>query len=336
MNQGSLVQHIVSVRAGRAITIALLFLLGCQAAPFQAPAGVPGLPESARVRESRTQLHDRSRERAIPIKIYEPETGDGPWPLVIFSHGLGSSREGYRYLGRHWAAHGYLVIHLQHAESDNRLTRLALYRAALAGDVEGHRPRDVSSVIDALEGKPNAGPQDAVLARLQSRVDLRRIGVAGHSFGAYTVLAVAGLLIDFPDSADRSFHDPRVRAAVAISSPKIFGAPRREDYRAIAIPILHLTGTEDRTRFLRTSVRDRRIPFDAISGDQYLVTVRGARHGSFAQEPGATEASRDKKLAQALASEVTLRFWNAFLLGVPTDRSWLDKTRLPFATIERR
>jgi predicted dienelactone hydrolase len=49
---------------------------------------------------------DEPRLRKVPVKIHFPSTGEGLFPVVFFSHGLGGSREGYAYLGRHWASHG--------------------------------------------------------------------------------------------------------------------------------------------------------------------------------------------------------------------------------------
>src|SRR2546423_15576637 len=57
---------------------------------------------------------DGKRERKVPVKIYFPKSGNAAFPVIIFSHGLGGSREGYEYLGRHWASHGYVSVHLQH------------------------------------------------------------------------------------------------------------------------------------------------------------------------------------------------------------------------------
>ena len=41
---------------------------------------------------------DGRRQRPVPLRLYMPE-GGAPVPLVVFSHGLGGSRRGYRYLG---------------------------------------------------------------------------------------------------------------------------------------------------------------------------------------------------------------------------------------------
>ncbi len=40
---------------------------------------------------------DARRDRLVPVKIYFPKEGTGPLPIIIFSHGLGGSRECYEY-----------------------------------------------------------------------------------------------------------------------------------------------------------------------------------------------------------------------------------------------
>src|SRR5277367_4358656 len=61
---------------------------------------------------------DAARKREIPIRVYLPaETAAAP--VVLFSHGLGGSRQGSPYLGEQWAARGYTVVYIQHAGSDD-------------------------------------------------------------------------------------------------------------------------------------------------------------------------------------------------------------------------
>jgi len=64
--------------------------------------------------------NDTARGRSLPLKVRVPDGADKV-PLVIFSHGLGGSREGGKAWGEHWAQHGYLVIHVQHPGSDDSL-----------------------------------------------------------------------------------------------------------------------------------------------------------------------------------------------------------------------
>ena len=64
--------------------------------------------------------NDASRQRDIPVRLYWP-AGASPnarVALVVFSHGLGGSRNGYSYLGKHWAGLGFASLHVQHAGSD--------------------------------------------------------------------------------------------------------------------------------------------------------------------------------------------------------------------------
>ena len=45
---------------------------------------------------------------------------------MTVSHGLGGSHEGYAYLGRHLASHGYVVVHVTHLGSDTDALRDAM------------------------------------------------------------------------------------------------------------------------------------------------------------------------------------------------------------------
>lgn len=66
---------------------------------------------------------DSQRQRQVPAKLYLPaaKASLGSMPLVVFSHGIGGSRDGYSYLGRYLAAHGYGSLHVQHVGSDRQL-----------------------------------------------------------------------------------------------------------------------------------------------------------------------------------------------------------------------
>src|SRR5262245_5767169 len=62
-------------------------------------------------------VHDAKRNRDIPVRVYLPEATQ-PAPVVLFSHGLGGSRNGNEFLGQHWARRGYVGVFVQHPGSD--------------------------------------------------------------------------------------------------------------------------------------------------------------------------------------------------------------------------
>ena len=151
------------------------------------PSPAPMLCETASY-----EWQDKARQREVPVKLYFPKSGDGPFPVIIFSHGLGGSRDGYEYLGRQWASHGYVSVHLQHKGSDTAVWKgqakpMEAMRQSLK-DLRNsiNRPLDVRFAIDQMEKmNRDKGP-------LHGRLDLNIIGMAGHSFGAWTTLAVIG------------------------------------------------------------------------------------------------------------------------------------------------
>ncbi len=235
--------------------------------------------DGSRVEQSDLTFSDPSRSRQVPVRVYRPAGGGGPArPLIVFSPGLGASREDYGYLGAHLAARGYLVAVVTHAGSDSAALRAGLKRdrtgwvaAALDDPVNlRDRPQDISFVIDSLTD-----------ADSPFRVDPARIGVAGHSFGASTAMALGGMKVELGDD-EASLTDPRVQAVVAMS-PQGTGtmgiAPGAWD--GFETPVMLLTGTRDFAPGGRP-IRWRRTAFDQISSaDRYLVTLIGATHLTF-------------------------------------------------------
>jgi len=285
---------------------------------------------------------DKTRDREVPAKIYFPKTGRGPFPIIIFSHGLGGSRDGYEYLGRHWASHGYVSVHVQHQGSDTAVWKgqarpLEAMRNSLK-DPQGaiNRPLDVRFAIDQME------KMDREQGPFNGRLDLSRIGMAGHSFGAWTTLAVIGQALIGPGGRKSSLPDARVKAAVAMSAP----APRDKKtldktFAGIKTPCLHMTGTLDDSPIGDTKAKDRRVPFDHIRGaDQYLVTFIGGDHAIFSGRGRLAGGSKDAAF-QALIRTATIVFWDAYLKGDRRAKALLvgeglAKTLGDEATLERR
>jgi predicted dienelactone hydrolase len=271
--------------------------------------------------------HDAARHREVPARIYAPEKVAKPAPLIIFSHGLGGTRYGYAYLGQYWAEHGYIAVHVQHAGSDGNIfnaneTLLASARRAVAQPENWReRPADVSFAITQMLHDP--------------RVNTNSIGVAGHSFGAHTTLEIIGLRV-----AGEEFCDPRVKAAVAMSSPK----PRLPGaLKTIKTPCLHLTGTKDDSPVFPTKPEDRRFVYDHINApNQWLVTLKDAHHFAFSDNPRweAKAVERDPRHHKWIC-EMTTKFWDAFLRGDAKAKAWIERGGLKEllgddATVERK
>lgn len=296
----------------RGLLTALLLALAAQAETYD-----PAVTGRWTVATSAGEWRDAAREREIPWRVYQPEGATGCCPLIVFSHGLGGTRDGYAYLGRAWAAHGYVSLHLQHHGSDDAVWRGAkdplqsMKKAVLDAGAAVDRVRDVSFALDQLLREP----------AFAGRVDTNRIGIAGHSFGSWTVLAAAGQKLGPLGSR---LADPRLKAGLAMSSP----VPRRmegDTYRAIRMPILHMTGTEDKSPVSDTTPAQRRIPYDRISAPgQFLVTFNGGDHMIFSGRARSQADPRDARF-QELITLGSLAFWDAFLRDDAEAKTWLEK-----------
>jgi predicted dienelactone hydrolase len=179
-----------------------------------------------------------------------------------------------------------------------------------------NRPLDVSFAIDQLGTMhTSAGP-------LRGKLDLARIGMAGHSFGAWTALAIAGQQFG-PNQ--RMLADKRVKAAVAMSAP----APAQrsgKSFSQVRIPILHMTGTLDDSPIGETAAKDRRVPFDLITNaPEFLITFDGGDHMVFS---GETRPNRNRVFDEEIHDLIragTLAFWDAWLRDEPKAKAWLEQ-----------
>jgi predicted dienelactone hydrolase len=160
---------------------------------------------------------------------------------------------------------------------------------------------------------------------LQGRLDLKRLGVSGHSFGGSTTLAIAGQVYFTGDSAEKTrLADPRPKAMLVMSGP----GPKRKDrldeiYGEIRIPGLHMTGTLDESPIGLTAVADRRVPFDRIGGaDQFLLILQGGDHMVFASTRRLRKLPKDPRFHELILMSSTA-FWDAYLRDDAKARQWL-------------
>jgi predicted dienelactone hydrolase len=248
----------------------------------------------------------------------------GKFPVVLFSHGLGGTREGYAYLGQAWAAHGYVSVHVQHLGSDDRaykgtLQPLRKMRQAMMDPANRtNRPLDVMFALNTL----TALSTDPGFA-LAGHLDLSEVGVAGHSFGAHTTMVLAGAAFG---NGPPPVHDPRIKAAVAMSTPIIDRSLAFTSFAGVTIPVFHMTGTKDVVRVLQgpgAKASDRRIPFDQTAhAPAYLLTFEGGDHLVFSGR-GVAARPGDAAFQQRVVAG-SLAFWDAYLKHDPEALRWLE------------
>lgn len=277
-------------------------------------------------------LHDARRNRDIPLRIYLPpadtDPGPGPAPVLLFSHGLGGSREGNPYLGRHWAARGYVVVFLQHAGSDEAVWksvtpahRLQALQAAANLRNTLLRLQDVPAVIDQLGRWQQDGP--AGPAPLAGRLDLARLGMSGHSFGAVTTQAVSGQRL--PSGAS-PFTDGRIRAALVLSpGPARAGADPGQVFGGVGIPWLLMTGTHDNAPVGDVDAASRLQVYPALPpGGKYELVLDGAEHDAFGDYPLRPGQRMRHPNHHRVILALSTAFWDAWLNGDGAARAWLD------------
>ncbi|WP_018758070.1 alpha/beta hydrolase family protein [Paenibacillus terrigena] len=114
-----------------------------------------------------------------------------PYPLVLLSHGMGSSKVLHASQAENLASHGFIVVTIDHTYStfatifpDGRVTD---YKTKMT-TIDDRRKigniwtQDVEFVINQIE-KLNSG---VIESQFKGKIDLNNIGVMGHSFGGAT------------------------------------------------------------------------------------------------------------------------------------------------------
>ncbi|MBI3945538.1 MAG: dienelactone hydrolase [Armatimonadetes bacterium] len=293
--------------------------LSAPAAPEYDPLA---LRAGAETRTVDLTAHDNARQRDIPLRVYLPSGKDGS-PVVLFSHGLGGTREGSSFLGKHWSARGYVAVFLQHPGSDDavwrgrpRARRLAAMTRAASGRNFLLRVQDVRAVLDQL-----AAWDKAATHPLAGRLDLARVGMSGHSFGAVTTQAVSGqAFLGAP-----RFTDARIKAAIVFSP----GSPRRGDpksaFSAVKIPWMLMTGTRDTAPIGDADVASRLAVFPALPpGGKYELVLWEAEHSAFTDRalPG-DRVRRNPDHHRAILA-LSTAFWDATLRQNAAARVWLQ------------
>lgn len=280
--------------------------------------------EPRRVTLQKGEWVDGNRaNRVVPYKLYQPEPlpGDAPYPVIIWSHGMGGTRDGAGFISRYVAAHGYITCHIQHAGTDDSLWAgkpghpwTHIRAAKIPRKTVLQRYRDVPFALDQLRAMniPHA--------------DFDRLGMSGHSFGALTTQIMAGQRIA-RGRRHYDLHQPEFKAGILYSP-----VPGRSDpadpgfvYGGIRIPLLHLTGTDDESP-LEGFHYERRLSVARHAGrdDQMVVIIKDGDHMVFNGSRGGLGDNPKRERHEEIIKVLSLAWWEWRLKGDGVAGTWLN------------
>jgi predicted dienelactone hydrolase len=279
----------------------------------------------AAVRVADFTVSDANRQREIPIRVYLPpnDLETDAAPVVVFSHGLGGTREGSPFLGRHWAARGYIAVFVQHPGSDDSVwkdlplaKRFAAMQAAASASNSLLRLQDVPAVLDQL-----AIWNDDPAHELSGLLDAKRVGMSGHSFGGQTTQAISGQTFAI---GGQRWTDSRIKAAI-VMSPSV---PLRGDvataFGNVTRPWLLMTGTHDGGLIGGQTPESRRGVFPALpAGDKFELVLDQAEHSAFTERPLPGESKQRNPNHHRVILALSTAFWDTYLRDDQTAKQWL-------------
>lgn len=277
-------------------------------------------------------LHDAQRNKDLRLKVTYPKS-TGKFPLIIFSHGFGGSKDTYATLTQFWAARGYAVIQPTHDDSIAQrkangeirgpLQRLSTLREDIADPAAWrNRTRDISIIIDMLDDIERRIPA------LTGKLDPAHIGVGGHSFGALTTELIGGLTFTLQGkSQPESLADRRVSALLVLSGagPSQRGVDETS-WQTITAPLMLMTGTRDMgVAGLKPEQRIK--PYELVrSVHKYAIVLDGGTHMTFTGNPA--RSGREPAVLFDTVEMASLAFWDAYLKNSEKAETYLHSPNL--------
>jgi pimeloyl-ACP methyl ester carboxylesterase len=249
------------------------------------------------------------------------------FPVVLFSHGLGSTGFEYTSLIEELVSHGYVVVAVEHtytalAAAFPNHKIVPFHREAIPADLPADErfkrmmagagleistgASDLVFVLNHLENMNEAGSRNFLLS---GRLDLKDVAAMGHSAGG--------------DFAARACQlDERIRACVSLDGgmPPISAFPEYPDGKRFHQPVLLLEvdHSGDRTPFTETQNSDylkkKESELNRCPMGSYHVVLKapGLYHGSFSDYGLLAAQGRAAETQVALHN---LRLTQSFMLA---------------------
>jgi fermentation-respiration switch protein FrsA (DUF1100 family) len=214
-------------------------------APKKAPTAPKKAPTTALALETRTLKLSRGADRPLPTTVWLPKTG-GPYPLILFSHGLTARPADYSLLLTTWARAGFVVAAPAYPHTSRGVRDFQILDVI-------NQPADAEYVITQ------------VLTTLKGRIDPGKIAAAGHSAGGITTIGMF--------STNR---DQRLKAGVVLAGRQVLTAP----FTGPPAPLLFVHGKRDET----VAYADGRAAYDAVTWPKAFLTVARGGHTPVGRE----------------------------------------------------
>ena len=263
---------------------------------------------------AKTARADLVKLGELQLRVTYPE-GRAKCAVILFSHGLYGSRRGYEPLATFWASHGYVCIQPDHPDSRalGRMERQDTMRQWKK------RPQQVSLIIDRL------AEIEKLVPALRDRLDRRRIGMGGHSYGAHTAQLLAGVK---PRFGRHQLADPRIKAFLWLSPQGEGGLFDERSWEGVRAPVMLISGSKDQSPLNPKHDAEWRLGawhhLPASDSRRILVFVDSMHQGfggiSGVAWPGAGPRNDDQV---KLTRQVSLAFFDAYVRGESQAAEWL-------------
>ena len=253
-------------------------------------------------------------------------------PVIIFSHGLGRVSEHYTTFLENLASHGFIVVGVDSPffssalkMPDGRIIRNESQRNQRPGAREEEAVIQAHDLIFVLNELDRINKTDVDLG-LGGRLDLRHVGVFGHSRGGFT--APHACLLDrrfraclnldgyglTPAVTENGIRQPYMH--IEEIAPWLQSRPTDEELKAAN------QTREQANAAARQAEQQRETTFSKMSSGVYLVTIKGAVHNSFSDGPfiaperyGNIEINAERALT--ITNAYLLAFFDRYLRGRP-------------------
>ncbi|MFK8082764.1 MAG: alpha/beta hydrolase family protein [Granulosicoccus sp.] len=262
----------------------------------------PSFPGATGRKDLKVRLRDARTEIDLfgqATKWAAPVVNEGPFPLVIMSHGYPGNRFLLSHLAENIASKGYVVASIDHTDSTYRTQ-------AAFGSTLRNRSLDQLFVLNEM-----ARLNDDDGNFLHGLIDTDNTAIVGYSMGGYGAVITAGggvteASVQFgfsPPLGTLGIHqsgsdthnalpDPRVKTAIAFAPwGRNSGFFDAQGMAGIQIPMLFVAGSQDDVSLYEDGVRA--LWAEAVNVDRALLTFENANHNAAAPYPAPAESYVD-------------------------------------------